>query len=108
MIVTIVLAVGAAVVLLAGYGMVRPTLVAAEEKAATSMDILGTAVTGACGEIVSLRAEIDTLRAQLSAALFERNTWRERAAVAIRVCGDPVPPCNPECAECRAARERRT
>lgn len=82
----------------------KPSL---DQQAAASTDRITTVAGAACAEIGSLRAEVDSLRTQLSAALFERNTWRERAAVAIRVCGDTqrqiyAPRC--ECAECRHVR----
>lgn len=85
-VVVFLLGVGSGLGLFAGYWMVRPTL-----------------VPPAAGPADPPVAELG-----LAAMTVERNSWRERAQNALHVASMPPRPCNPECAECRAARERRT
>lgn len=58
--------------------------------------------------LAGVRSQAAALESELAAMTLERNTWRERARIALHVASMPPIPCNPECAECRAARERRT
>lgn len=92
-------------------GAPKPSL---NQRAAASMDHLGTVVTDACTEIEALRIQLAGARSQaahlegeVTAMTLERNSWRERAEVAIHVGQGPqrttyAPRC--ECAECRHVR----
>lgn len=113
MIVAIVLAVGSAIVLLFGRSAMQLDA-DLNQDAIGSTKRMGTAVSDACSEIEALRIQLADARSQavhlegeVAAMTLERDSWRERAQVAIHVAQGPqrtiyAPRC--ECAECRHVR----